>query len=139
MRNVERLEQIIVGAEFGGFDGGVGGAERRDQNDGQARLGGVQLANQFQPVQARQFQIGDDDVERFLAGAGQTVIAALFDVDFVAFLGQHPLQRVRDAGVVFDQQYSGRRRSCSRLAATRYQRSCRDSPGFDTAVRRRAF
>ena len=42
-----------------------------------------------------------------LRGAGQTVVAALFHDHFVAFLGQHPLQGVADAGVIVDQQNFG--------------------------------
>jgi len=54
LRNVERLEQIIVGANLHRFDRGFGGAKRGDQNDGQTGLGRVQLTDEFQSVQARQ-------------------------------------------------------------------------------------
>ena len=104
LRHFKRLEQIIVSAEFGRLDGGLRGAEGRDENDGQARLGGVQLAHQVQPVQARHLQIGDDDVERLAGGAGQPVVAASFHDHFATFAGQHPLQGVADAGVVVNQQ-----------------------------------
>ena len=107
--NVERLEQVVVSAELHRFDGGFGGAKGGDQNDGQAGLGRVQLTDQFQAVQARQLQIGDDDIECVLHGARQAVIAALFDGHLMAFLGQHPLQGVGDAGIVFDQQNFGGR------------------------------
>ena len=104
MRDFKWLEQIIVSAEFGRFDGRLRGAEGRDENDGQARLGGVQLAHQVQAVQARHFQVGDDDIERLAAGAHQTVVATSFHDHFATFAGQHPLQGVADAGVVVNQQ-----------------------------------
>ena len=104
LRHVKRLEQIIVSAEFGRLDGGFGGAKGGDQNDGQARLGGVQLADQFQPVQARQPQIGDDQIEGIPTGPRQSVVPAPLDGHLVAFVRQHPLQSVGDAGVVLNQQ-----------------------------------
>ena len=70
LRNVERLEQIIIGANFHRFDGGFGGAKRGDQNDGQTGLGRVQLPDEFQAVQARQLQVGDDKIEWVFDGAG---------------------------------------------------------------------
>ena len=105
--HVKGLEQVIVGAEFHGLDGGFGGAEGGDQNDGQARLGGVQLADQLKAVQTGQFQIGDDHIEQIGGGAGQTVVAPLLDHHLVPFLLQNASQGVGDAGVIFDQQNFG--------------------------------
>ena len=74
---------------------------------GRRGLDRVQLADQFQAAQARQFQIGDDQIEGIFRGAGQAVVAASFDDHFMAFGRQHSLQGVGDAGVVLDQQNSG--------------------------------
>ena len=62
-RHVERLEQIIVRAEFRRLNGRFSSAEGGNEDDGQTRLRGVQLANQVQAVQSGQPQIGDDDIE----------------------------------------------------------------------------
>jgi hypothetical protein len=104
---VKGLEQVIVGAEFHGLNGGFGGAEGGNQNDGQARLGGVQLADQLKAVQTGQFQIGNDQIEQIGGGAGQTVVAPLLGHHLVPFLLQNALQGVGDAGVIFDQQNFG--------------------------------
>jgi hypothetical protein len=49
--DVEGLEQVVVSAELDGFDGGFGGAEGGNEDDGEARLGGVQLADQLESVE----------------------------------------------------------------------------------------
>ena len=69
----------------------------------------MQLAHEFQAIQARQLEIRDDDIERFLDGAGQTFIAAPLDGHLMAFAGQHAVQRISDTGIVFDQQNFGGR------------------------------
>jgi hypothetical protein len=99
----KRLEQVIVGAKFGGLDGGLRGAKRGDENDGQAGPGGVQLAHELQAAQAGHFQIGDDHVEGVLGGAGQALVAALFHGHLVAFVGHQPGERVHNAGIVVDE------------------------------------
>ena len=50
---LERLEQILEGAELGGLDGGFGGAVGGHHDDGQLGLGRVELGDQLQAVQAR--------------------------------------------------------------------------------------
>ena len=103
-RHFKRLEQIIVSAGLRGFDGGFGGAVRGHHHDRQPRLGGVQFAHQFQPVQAGQFQIGDDHVKTSFLGAGQAGVAGCLNRHFIAFVGQHAAQSGHDGGIVLDQQ-----------------------------------
>ncbi len=105
--HLKRLEQVIVGAEFGCLDGGLGCAEGRDQDDGQTRLAGVELAHQRQAVQSGQPQIGDDHIERLGAGPRQTLVAALLNGHDISFVGQTVAQGVPDARVIFDQQDFG--------------------------------
>ena len=68
--HVKRLEEIVVGAELGGFNGGFGGAERGHHDDGQLRLGGMELLDQFEAGQARHLQIGEHHVAGFAPWRG---------------------------------------------------------------------
>ena len=61
---LEGFEQIITRAQFGGFDGRLGRAMRRHQDDRLFGFRGVQLRHQFQSPQARHPQIRDDNVVR---------------------------------------------------------------------------
>ena len=101
--HIERLEQIVVSAEFGRFDGGFRGAEGGHQNDGQLGLGGVELRDQFQSGQSRHLQIGDDHIERLLFGLGQSFITSLSHGDFIALDLQFFFQATDNAGVVFNE------------------------------------
>ena len=107
--HVEGLEQVIEGARFGGLDGGLEGAVSGDQDDREPRLGAVQFADQVQPVQSRQFPIGDDHVEFRAFGPLQTRIAAGFDEDLVALVGEQTAEGHGDPRIVFHQQDFGRR------------------------------
>ena len=45
---VKRLEQIVVCAQLGGLDGGLGRVVRRHQDDGQLRFGGADAVDEFE-------------------------------------------------------------------------------------------
>ena len=106
-RNFKRLDEIIVGARLGGFNGRFRRAVGGHHQDRQARPRGVQFAHEFQAAQAGQLQIGDDDVEEVFFRARQAGVAAVFDGHFVIFAGQHALQNRNDGGIVFNQQNFG--------------------------------
>ena len=61
--HLERLEQVIIGPLLGGFDGSISRPVRGHQNDGQARPGRVQSADQFHPVQTGQSEVCNHDVK----------------------------------------------------------------------------
>jgi len=102
LRNVEWLEDVVVGAEFGGFDGSFGRAISGDEYDGEARASGMKLLDEFKAVETRQTEIGDDDVERGLRSACEAIVAAVLDDDFVTFADEDALERVANARIVFD-------------------------------------
>jgi len=103
------FQQVIVGAGLRGLDGGFGRSMRGHHQDGKPWPRGMEFADQFQPVQTRQFQIGDDDIELFGPGAGQAAVAGLLDRHFIAFIGEHAAQRGHNGGVIFNQQDFGGR------------------------------
>ena len=63
----ERLQDVVAGAGLhrfhGGFDGAVGG----HHDDGQVRVDALGGLQEFEAVHSRQLEIGDDQVELFLA------------------------------------------------------------------------
>ena len=117
--HLEGLEQVIVGAGFGGLDGALGGAVGGHHDDGQARLGDVQVAHQVQPVQARQLHVGDDDIQLFVLGPRQAGVAARLDKDFIALLAEEPAQGHNDARIVLDQQNPGCTGHCRPMEYTK--------------------
>jgi hypothetical protein len=102
-RHVKGLEQIIVSAKLGCFDGRISGAKGGRQNNRQARLRRVQLAHQFQPGQPRQTQIGDDKIERIPSRPRQSLVAPPLGGHFMTFVRQHAAQGIADARVIFYQ------------------------------------
>ncbi len=102
--HLEGLLQIIVSAEFGGFDGGLDRAVRGHQHHGQVGLSLVKLPHEFQAAQAGQAQVGQHHVTLVFIGAAQAFVAAIADGDFEVFLGEHITQVGGQAGVVFDEK-----------------------------------
>jgi hypothetical protein len=98
------LLKIVVGADLGGFDGGFDIAVGGHQDNGQAGLSGVELAQEGQAVQSGQAQIGQDDITIFLAGAAQPLIAAGAKRDLKILFLQDGSQVGGQAGIVFDEQ-----------------------------------
>jgi hypothetical protein len=101
-RDVEGLEDVIVGAEFGCFDGGLGGAVGGDEYDGETGASGVKLLDEFEAVESGQAEVGDDDVEMGLGSASEAIVTAVFDDDIVAFAGEDALEGVANAWIVLD-------------------------------------
>ena len=58
----ERLLQKVGGAEFHSFDSQVYGAVRGDDDSGRRQAARLQLLDKLQTVDARQTQVGDDQI-----------------------------------------------------------------------------
>ena len=80
----------------------------RHENDGQARLGGMQPAHQLHAVLARQLEVRDDDVEATPLRHPQAVVTTGDHQHVVTFFRKNSAQLRSSAGVVFDQQDSRR-------------------------------
>jgi hypothetical protein len=101
---VERLEQIIVRAEFHRLDGGLRRAVGGHQNDEQLGVGGADAAEGFQTVHAahahvHQHEVGfefGNDLQSFLAGGG----GGQFDFRRI----KNPLERIPHVLFVINQQ-----------------------------------
>ncbi|MNO92222.1 hypothetical protein D3C76_837900 [compost metagenome] len=101
---VERLDQIVVGAGIQPGDavaGGVAGGEHQHWNGGAA---GAQALQHAQAVQARQAEVEQQQVEGFLAQGVQGAGAVLQPVDGVALLAQAGAHAFAEGDVVFHEQ-----------------------------------
>ena len=96
--------QVIVSAELGGFYGGLNGAMRGHQYDGEARLSFVKLTHQFQPPESGQAQVGQHHVALIITGSAQPLVAAIAYGDFETVLLEHVAQVGGQTGVVFDEE-----------------------------------
>ena len=59
-RERKRLQDVIAGAGFHGFDCGFDGAEGGHHNDGQGGLLALYRLQKFEAAHAGKFQVGDD-------------------------------------------------------------------------------
>ena len=87
--HLERLLQVVIGAELGGFDGRLDGAVRRHQDDRQSRLCLVELAHEVKSPESGQAQISQHGVKGGFTGAAQTVIASRGVRDLEVSVLQH--------------------------------------------------
>ncbi|MCG3148042.1 MAG: hypothetical protein PCFJNLEI_01484 [Verrucomicrobiae bacterium] len=119
----ERFEDVFVGAEFGGFDGGLGRVMRGHEDDREARLGDMKFANQGQTGlgvgagRAGELEVGEDDVEFVLPGGGEAGGGVAGSLDGVAVEFERPFEGTGETGVVVnDEDVTGHR---GRLVAVR--------------------
>ena len=134
-RHLERLLQVVVGAELGGLDGGLNRAVRGHQHDGQARLSVVKLPHEFQAAESWQAQVRQHHIAFVAAGAAQPLVAAIAHGDLETVLLEHVAQVSGQTGVVFNEKNSRRSlhsRQCPCFRAARQpRRSCRGRAGSD--------
>ena len=103
---VERLGDIIVGAEAQGADLRVHLADaRKDQHRG-ADLGGAQFLEHVIAVHVGQIEIEADDVVIVELAEVQALFAKIRRVDVEAFGGKHQLDALGGGRLVFDQQHA---------------------------------
>ena len=101
---VERLEQIIVGAELHRLDGRLGRAVGGHQNDEELGVGGADAAERFESVHAAHAHVHEHEVglefgndpQPFLAGRG----GGQFDFRRI----KNPLERIPHVLFVINQQ-----------------------------------
>ena len=103
---VERLGDIIVGAEAERADLGIHlGDAGEDQHRG-ADLGRAQLLQHVIAVHVRQVQVEADDVVIVELAEVQALLAQIGGVDVEALVGEHELDGLGRRRLVFDQQHA---------------------------------
>ena len=102
LARVERLGQVVVGADLEADDAvdvlHLGG----EHDDGRTVAGGAQPAADRQAILARQHQVEDDQVDVLARHQPVQGLAVLGQEDVEAFLAQIAAQQVADAGVVVE-------------------------------------
>jgi hypothetical protein len=104
LARVERLAQVVVGADFQADDAVDVLALGGEHDDRGAVVGGAQAAADGQAVLAGHHQVEHDQVGRFAQHQAVERLAVLGQDDFEAFLGQVAAQQVADARIVIDHQ-----------------------------------
>ncbi len=102
----ERLFEEVVGAEFGGADGGLDGAVAADDDD-LRDVGGVHpadLAESFEAVAIRQPDVEQHDVVGGVAEQGEGFGGGSGGGDEVAFFREDAFKRLADLGFVVDDE-----------------------------------
>ena len=101
---VERLHDVVFGAELHGLDGVVGGGVGRDHDHRQLLIVGLDLLEQLDAVEVGHADVGDDQVVFPPFQLLERVQAAHRLIHLVALLAQDERQHVAQAVVVIDQQ-----------------------------------
>ena len=103
---VERLGQVVVGAEAETLDLVVELGEARQDQDRRIDARGAQAAQHLVAVDVRQHQIEDDDVVIVKLTDLETVLAEVGRIDDVSFGLQDQFDALGGVGIVFNQQHS---------------------------------
>src|SRR5207237_6802877 len=103
---VERLGDIIVGAEAERADLGVHLGDAGENEDGSANLGGAELLQHVITVHVRQVQVETDDVVIIELAEVQTLFAQIRRIDVEALVGENELDGLGRGRLVFDQQHA---------------------------------
>jgi hypothetical protein len=103
---VERLGDVIVGAEAKRADLGVHLADARQDQHRSADLGDPKLLQHVVAVHVRKVQIEADDVVIVELAEVQALLAQVGRIDVEAFAGQHQFDALRRRRLVFNQQHT---------------------------------
>ena len=117
--HLERLDQVVVGADAKPFDAIRDAAEGSQEDHRRVHARGAQRLQEVEAAQSRQHPVEDDDVIAAGAGPEQSVAAIAFDVHVMAPAGQAGANEIERLNVVLDdQQVQGRllARELKRLA-----------------------
>ena len=104
LRHVERLEQIIVGAELHRLDGGLRRAVGGHQDDEQLGIGGADAAEGFQAVHAAHAHVHQHEVGLEFGNDLQPFLAARSGGQFDFRRIKNPLERIPHVLFVINQQ-----------------------------------
>ena len=124
--DLERLEDVVVGALLHRLDRGLDRAEAGHDHGQHAEPLGLDLLEQLQPRQPRHLEIGDHQIVRTQAQLGERLLAVLDGVDREAFEREEVGEDLADHALVVDDEDA---RGVSPVSAVDASRRC--------AIRRR--
>src|SRR5690606_5215907 len=103
---LERLDQIIVGARIKTFDTIRQGIARANNNDRDRTVAGTQLFQHLDAVEAGQSEIKQHQVEMLALQRTQYLVTAINPVDGITVSTQGTLQAIAKQRIIFNQQQS---------------------------------
>ena len=104
LARLERLGDIIVGADLQSLDPALGFMTRR-QHDDRHRRGCADEAGEIEPGFTRHHHVEDQEIEMQAEQLGAGVAGAHRRGDAVAFAAEKARQQAADAAIVVDQQH----------------------------------
>src|SRR5262249_15845676 len=105
---LEGLFDEIGRAEFRGANCGLDVGVARDHNDGHIGIVGFDAFKSFEAVYSRQPYVEHNATAKTILEEFQTLLAARCGFDFEPFVFQNALERLPNAGLVINNQYSFR-------------------------------
>ena len=102
---LERLAEIVGGAQTQRLDGRLDTGVAGHEDHAQIRLQRARALEDGEPVQARHLDVAHHDVELLLRDAAQGFLAVPRDVDLIALGAQQPAHRILDDRFVVNDQY----------------------------------
>jgi hypothetical protein len=102
--DVERLAQVIAGAQPHRLDGGVGRRERRDHDAEDVLVDLLRGAQHVDAAQVGHFDVGDQQVDRLALEHRDRRAPVLGEQHFVALAAQHDRQQLAHRSLVVDHQ-----------------------------------
>ncbi len=102
---LKRLEQIIVGPELHGFDGGIHRTVGGHDDHGGFDLEPSDFSEGFEPVQTGHLVIEEDEVEGFLLNLFKSRRAAAARIHVIFLPGKEARQKVNQPLVIVNYQY----------------------------------
>jgi hypothetical protein len=100
---VDRLGDVVVGSHLHGFDGGLDGTERSDDDDGGLQAFFTDAPEEFK-AGSRHAEIGDDELRVELFEDGPGFVAIVRERNLVANLFQLHLHDAAEAAVIIDHE-----------------------------------
>ena len=135
--DVERLAEVVVGAQPHGFDGGVGRRERRDHDAEHVLIDPLGGAKHLDAAHVGHLDVGDQQIEAAALELLDRRAAVLGQRHVVAFAAQHDGQQLAHRSlVVHDEQSRLARRRCVLVGCSVFGVLSSGSHAFMTSLRR---
>ncbi len=121
--DVQRLDQIIVGAQLHGFDGGVAGAAGGDENHRQLGIDGGDPLEQLEPGVIGEHDVQDHHVGPSLGNQTHPLLRATGRKHVHGGIAEKFFEQVQHRSVIVDDQQRGRTRGRGSRSAARLDRA----------------
>ncbi len=104
LMKIERLEEVLEGTAFHGFDGGLRGGKGGDEDYGQSRVDLADTVERFQSGHVPQANVEEHDVRPVAFDQFEALRRTLGCQDGHAFRAEDLFNRIQHIGFVVDDQ-----------------------------------